>query len=38
MPEELDLERWSKKAAEWGAAYRASLREQVLAMRLPDVL
>jgi aromatic-L-amino-acid decarboxylase len=28
MPEELDFERWSKKAAEWGAAYRASLRER----------
>ncbi|WP_311029512.1 pyridoxal phosphate-dependent decarboxylase family protein [Mesorhizobium koreense] len=26
MPEELDFERWSKKAAEWGVAYRASLR------------
>lgn len=28
MPEELDFERWSKKAAEWGVAYRASLRER----------
>jgi aromatic-L-amino-acid decarboxylase len=28
MPEKLDFERWSKKAAEWGVAYRASLRER----------
>jgi aromatic-L-amino-acid decarboxylase len=28
MPQQLDFDRWSKKAAEWGVAYRASLRER----------
>jgi aromatic-L-amino-acid decarboxylase len=28
MPQELDFDRWSIKAAEWGVAYRASLHER----------